>query len=331
MRHSHPEITIDEVASTLYDRYRLDVQDIIFLPVGDGGWCYRAVSRDGISHFVKIARHAKPQTVEAIVYITESYNFPAVPILRSASNAPYATLRGHTLIVHPFIEGDIVRNLRDAAEAHYIGVQFGRLHGTDLPDSLASALAKDVFSPRGGTLFKRHLLSSRGVSDNDDVSRELSEFILDKKNSLRNAYEAAVELGWQAKVRRPPLVLCQGDANPWNMMRTADSGILLIDWDDLWFSSKEGDMIRFLENNFSEFMEGYRSILLEAKVDELLVAYYKQERIVRNASDCVTRIVTPAAVAIEQRKEELEKLKGIFEPGGMLEDAEIYRQRIAKQ
>ncbi len=148
MRH-RPQLPDHRLAGLLADRFGLVVLKLIFLPVGEDGWAYRAETEEGRSWFVKLNQHLPAASLALTDYLCSTPGLDWIPAPHPAVDGSlWVQCDGLYLTVHPYVEGGILMDQPvQPDQAVGIGHMLAELHqaGQRLPGELRAQLPVETY------------------------------------------------------------------------------------------------------------------------------------------------------------------------------------------
>jgi spectinomycin phosphotransferase len=225
-----------------------------------------------------------------------------------------------SLAVYPFIEG---RTGVEAGldERHWLalGKLARRLHATVFPPELSDRLAAETYRPAELDLVRK---VDRAVSAG--AASEAATFWTGHRDEILALADRTEALGPQVEALSLPPVLCHADLHTWNVLIEADGGLWLVDWDEVILAPKERDLMfvvggigaGLVEPHETEgFFEGYG----DTSVDALALSYYRHAWAVQDVGLYGEQVFLTPTLGDEQRAHAARILRGLFDPGGIVQ------------
>ena len=327
-----PELQDEKIIACLQEAYRLQVDQLAFLPLGAdfNTAVYRAAASDGRAYFVKLRSGVFGETAVTLPRFLSQQGIAQVIAPLATRAGPmqlWASLEGYRLILYPFIEG------RDGYEAALsetqwrdFGAALKRLHTAALPAAIREGIPQEAYSPRGRTTVKTFLERVEGEAFPDPAASKLAAFLRAKRLAILDLVQRAERLALALQARPPDYVVCHSDLHAGNLLITADGRFYIVDWDDPILAPKERDLMfpgggqgfrgHTLQEEEALFYQGYGP----TRVDPAALAYYRYERIVQDiAVYCEQLFLTNDGG--EDREQSLHYLRSNFLPDGTIEIA----------
>jgi spectinomycin phosphotransferase len=263
VRERPVDISDSDVADALARQWLLTVQDLSYLPVGFGGYHWRAVDQTGSRWFVTVSDLATPWVSDlpaamqtAAWLATEAgLGFVVAPVPTRAGQVVDSVDSRHALTLFPYL---------DAAPSSFDDpIDDGdRAAIIDMLAVLHTAIPKGIQVPaRPLQLATRpaidQALASLGVPWTGGPYAEPGRDLLARyERPLRQAFARFDGLIDRIREVGGPYVITHGEPHPGNLLRTR-AGLCLVDWDmtalarperDLWWViSGDQDAARYLQ------------------------------------------------------------------------------------
>lgn len=302
-----PHIDTTELISHLCRHYDIRITGVVFLPIGEGAWCYRTSGPE--SWFVRIGKRPMPMEVLGLLAHLRDEGLPVIcPIATRAGNL--ASYMGDLqLTVQPWFDGQTLMSRGGAmSRVHVeIGELAARVHATDVRTGL----------PREH--YRRYQQDTR-----DLLNAETSGAFLALREAVRPEIErildAAVVLGERLRTANPRQVVCHGDLHDDNVLMSDSGEIRIIDWDGGMLAPPERDLFHFMGVGWNDYMQGYDPGRC-ASVDQALLDYYVLEWALQEVVDYGSRIVFDTRFDAGGKADALHRFRDLFEPGGDVDRA----------
>jgi spectinomycin phosphotransferase len=260
--HERPAgIRDSDVAAALARQWGITVQDLSYLPVGFGGYHWRAVDQTGSQWFVTVSDLAAPWLPDlpaamqtAAWLATEAgLEFVVAPVPARTGQVVGSLDSRHALTLFPYADvapGRLEDPVGDGGRAAIIDM-LARLH-TATPTGIQVPC-------RSLELATRHAidqaLASLGVPWKGGPYAEPGRDLLARyERPLRQAFARFDGLLGRVREAGGPHVITHGEPHPGNLLRTR-AGLCLVDWDmtalarperDLWWViSSDQDAARY--------------------------------------------------------------------------------------
>jgi len=320
MRHP-PSLKNSELTHVLRDHFRLEVDTLAFLPLGEDGWTYRVDALDGKAWFAKLNQAAPSVSLEVTRHLCHALGLDWIPApLPAKGGELYLEAGGLYVSVQPFVEGEILMSRAILpAEAGRIGAMLAQLHGCAqrLPENLRSRLPVENFA-RYQEMAARVIEAAHSSGWRGKTQRELASFIRDRLAVIEQVIEGAQALGRRARERKPRNVLCHADIHAANIIAAPDGRLWVIDWDGVMLAPPERDLFFWCDSpEWPQVSAGYG---LKEDLDRELVRYYLMEWVVQEIADYGENVLF-STLSPEQKRDSLAEFITLFEPGNVVDAA----------
>jgi spectinomycin phosphotransferase len=293
---------------------------------------YRIDAADGRAYFLKLKLGTPDNLGSAVVRSLADRGIRRVVApLPTIDGALRAEIGGVVAILYDFLDGQggWETGLTVAQWREY-GAILRRVHESELPPDLAARLPRETFVPtERWSRVVRDLLSGTGDGAlDDDIAREASAFVLEKREEIGRLLGRAEELGRRRKEGHGPFVLCHADAHVGNVLVQPDGAIWLVDWDQPILAPRERDLMFVLgpalrgvlpgSPEEAAFFEAYGPVA----PDPLALAYYRYEWAVQDIGSFADDALNRPDLSHEERQESARLLRAQFQPGAIAEAAD---------
>ncbi|PFA62876.1 spectinomycin phosphotransferase [Bacillus sp. AFS015802] len=327
-----PELEDEKIIHGLKKHYALEIKMVNFLPIGHDPQAavYRVEDDSGDVFFLKLIGGPFNETGVRITHHLASEGIDEViPPIPTTTRKLVAQHEGFHWILSPFVEGKTGFETGLSADR---SLRFGHIlksiHSATIPPDLKEQLRQEDFSgPWCGKVRELDQEIDHDVP-RDRVAKELIDFWKRKRTDIRTLVERTEELGQRLQgTDSSKFVLCHGDIHPGNVMIDEIARLYIVDWDDPVMAPIERDLmfpgvglgLCFKDErpeHIDLFYKGYG----EVKVDPILLAYYRNERVVADIASYGMQLLDEEG-NFEDRKNGLRLLMGQFESGYEVEVA----------
>jgi spectinomycin phosphotransferase len=256
------------IAAVLADRWRIEVEEIAYLPVGGGGHHWRVRAADGTRWFVTANSlagrgHWVETDVEAIYARTEAAyevarrldrRFVLAAVPDRGDRVVHRLSSRWALSVYPFL--DAAGGRADGWEQRLqtcVAGYLGELHAYPAP---AGAPRWSVELPQRDHLIRA--LTDRGMPAQAGPHTEPTRQLLTSRRAQildrLHRYDQLVD---DLLAEPEPWVLTHGEPHQGNTLHAADGTIYLIDWDSLAVAPRERDLWQVLTEPTGPAWESY--------------------------------------------------------------------------
>ncbi len=329
-----PDLNDIEIVKCLQDAYGLDVEKILFLPIGAdfNTAVYRVTTNSGVDYFLKLRRgEFFEATVLVPKHLADLGLKQVIPPLTTGLGQLWASLSSplasFKAILYPYVEG---RNSIDATLSDQQWIEFGatlkKFHSADIPRAITHGVQRETFSPKWRKMVKTFLRRIEDDAFKEPIAAEIALFLKSKKGEILTLVRRAEDLA--SLLQKQPLeyILCHADIHGWNLLIGKENTLYLVDWDILIFAPKERDLM-FIgaglgdtgRTPFEEellFYQGYG----QTNINQDAIAYYRYERIIEDIGGYCEHIFLSAEGG-EDRIHSFEYLQSNFLPNGTIERA----------
>jgi spectinomycin phosphotransferase len=320
-----PNLPDELLVSSVRGNYGAPVSGIEFLPLGADASAsvYQVRTEDGRRLLLKVRQGAICDAGLVVPrYLRDRGIEEVIAPLPTRAQELRQRLHEYSLILYPFLEADVAI---DVGLSEFQWTRFGaamkRVHSVDLPLQLRAQVREERFSPSWRELageIQRALQD--GVSD-DASKRELAAFWRERREEIEELFNRYQELGRSLQNRPLEFVLCHADVHPWNILVAGEERLFIVDWDSLLLAPKECDLMFVANGGFcgprveaaaeAAFFRGYGN----TEIDPLALAYYRHDRVVQDILEYGDQALLRADVGEITRKNAVQGLKILFEPG----------------
>jgi spectinomycin phosphotransferase len=247
--HERPgDLTDGEVAAALREYWRLDLAGLSYLPVGFGGYHWRAHDMAGRDWFVTANRLTSPDQLAdlaasmatAASLAAAGLDFVVAPVCAPAGELVCPVGSGYAMTVYPFAAGAPGRwgDQLAAADRAVVIDTLAALHGQ--PADAVPAPVRPPDLPGRPVLVNS--LRERGEPWlGGPYAEEARTVVSGHAVALAAALATFDDLAAQVSTAASPPVITHGEAHPGNLIRRGD-GFALIDWDTVGLAQPDRDL-----------------------------------------------------------------------------------------
>ena len=318
---TEPSVSSEEIKNKINQFYDISLEQLNFIPVGEGSWCYQGQAQNDI--FVRLVKD-KDQIyrTNGLIKLLDSLSVPVPTPLLSKSGQTVAKIADYDLVVYPYIAGltlmqsdqtnPQVSSLRQA-----VGQMIGHLHGLTREISNQIELPIENF-----TRFQpefRSIISPRNlIHQTDQIVKDLLYFINVRRCELTNLVQVAERLGANLRSREFDYVLCHGDIHEDNVLLSEKGNLYIIDWDGAILAPRERDLYFFGSESYPDLdkdnLSGYFASSGPVETDPVLMDYYKIEWALQEVVDYGSRILSDSRFDLDGRLDAWQQFRDLFEP-----------------
>jgi spectinomycin phosphotransferase len=248
VRERPVDISDSDVAAALDRQWALTAQDMSYLPVGFGGYHWRAVDQTGSRWFVTVSDLASPWVPDlsaamrtaAWLATQARLGFVVAPVPTRAGQVVGSVDSRHALTLFPYLDAapsSFEDPIDDGDRAAIIDM-LARLH-TAIPDGIQVPGRPLELGTRQAI---DQALGSLGVPWTGGPYAEPGRDLLARyERPLRQAFARFDGLLHRVRGAGGPYVITHGEPHPGNLLRTR-AGLCLVDWDMTALTRPERDL-----------------------------------------------------------------------------------------
>lgn len=263
-----------KVLECLKTNYRLSIDSVAFIPVGEESYCYLIVDRSQNKFFAKYC--TKTDIIKNIDLVNElllqlkHYDF-VVPPIRVGKDTSFSILGGKVCL-YPYIEGKVVNIGNDRFDQKLVS----RLLDIILKIHSSTNVVK-VDLPREdfNNDFLKELELLIKLAKSKDIDLDVKNLLKSNEGLIRKVIEQHTLLGEKYKNVKLDFVLTHGDITGLNII-ISDNNLKLVDWDGAMFAPAERDINFFSDNPYFSIDE-YLKRMNKNQYDPQLRKYYGQQ------------------------------------------------------
>jgi spectinomycin phosphotransferase len=324
-----PSLSSQSIIDCLKANYGIAVALLTLLPIGAdmNASVYKAETQGSQSYFVKLKRgHRYDMSVAILALLQASGIEQIIPPIKTINGELTQHVNDFTLTVYPFVDGQngLCYNLTDDQWVT-LGKALRQVHEFDVLASIKERIRKETYSPKWREAVRLLDAHIDGSLTGDETALELQAFMKAHRPVIHRLIDRAESLSQKVQEQSPEFVLCHSDIHGGNVLIEENGSIYIVDWDDPIMAPKERDLmfigggVANVWNNPHEeefFYKGYG----KTKINRLILAYYRHERIVEDIAEYgQVLLLTPDGG--EDRIEMFKQFRGMFEPNGVVDIA----------
>ena len=327
-----PDLPDTEIIEALRANFRVQVADLVFLPVGNdsGSWSYRLREPEGRAYFLKVRAPADDVRGAEVPAYLQRIGVPSVLApLPAGTGAGWIRVGRFALALYPYIEG------RPAAEAglsadqwRQFGAIVRKIHETPVMPGLTRIVSQEVFRPTRYELFGELHRVLATPDPGDQLACELGGFWRAHRATIREVTGQVDALGQRFRRLAVPQVLCHADLHTFNVLvGSAAAGgapLWVADWDEAILAPRERDLM-FVVRGIGQglmtpdgtecFLEGYG----HTAIDQGLLTYYRYAWAAQDIAACAEEILFLPGRGQKTRRAALDNFMNLFEPGNIVD------------
>jgi len=310
MKYDNPTIK-QAVGTSIRNNYGFDIKRMVFIPVGEESYAYKAIASNGKAYFAKYC--GKPNIVKTInqvnSFLVEIVNKKyVVPPIVSNGNFSFELLEGR-VYVYPYVEGEILTIPNEEfgkSLVNEITNIMADVHNIDI-NTVNTILPVEKFDTK--TFIDSYKLL--GKPPKAEVQNKVFKELWKKYHKgLGNYINDYVSQGQKYQKNLPNMVITHGDITGRNII-LSEKGMMLVDWDGITLAPREKDLIFYLDNpNFS--IDSYLKLIRQASYQPELAKYYGQRWAIESILDNFEKL-SNAGTADELVKEYVDEIENYID------------------
>lgn len=309
------------IGHLLKEHFDLTPGELIFLPLGEDSWVYRATCTDGSAWLVRLKQDSRQEACEVSAWLHDHAGLNWVVAPCPSRTGRYEVPAGELwLTLAPWVDAPalMTRGLA-AGDGEKIGQLLAQLHASakQLPPSLRRRLPQETFCRHREAALKV-LQAARQPWPADSIQAALAGWIGEKERLIYRVLRAAEGLGERLRKQQVSLVLCHADFHAANILVGEDGRWWVIDWDGLLLAPPERDLSFWYDSPVWE--EVARAYGPRALPRADLLEYYALEWVVQEIADYGENIFY-LPLCDEQKTDSLQAFQQLFAPGDVVERA----------
>jgi spectinomycin phosphotransferase len=319
-----PDSTIVGVVES---NYQLSVSGVVFLPLGAdaSSVVYRVETAEGKQFLLK---GRKPEQFNpASVLVPRQLWLERVPNVLSPlvthNQSFWASEHGWTWSLFPYVQARMaVETGLTADQWSTLGLTLKRIHTMQLALDTSRLVPTESYRPSRYDSLPRLAEACRKASD-DPIKRDFCGLWSSQQDAIAELMRRSEALASELKSDPRPLVLCHADFHVWNILVSRDDGLWIVDWDETILAPKERDLMFVVgsiarnlvsDGQAQSFLQGYGN----PNVDDLALAYYRSAWALQDLAAYGEDIFFSPGLGEESRRESLETIRAMFEPGNIV-------------
>ena len=314
----------------LQDQYAISAETIEFLPLGLDmrAAVYRVVSEQGDAYLLKVKAGSLYEPSCFVPRYLQDQGIPTVVAPLYTRRKTLWTRTGDwTIIVYPFIEGEVTWNPPMTDEQwKNVGATLNQIHQVRLPAEGFESLRKETFDPTVYNRSARTLETQYIYADGgSQVERQLRSSWVAHQPTIHKGVTTLEKLAGILQRQSGPQVICHADLHPSNMIRGQANQVFVIDWEDVMLAPKERDFI-FIGDarahpstaiDTAPFFQGYE----QAEIDWIALTYYLWERVIQDMIAYAEEVVFRDDLGEATKMESLRGFRINLNKGGKVDEA----------
>ena len=300
---NEPGKIVAPLVGTIRETYGIDLVSLDHMPVGFVGIHYQARDSDGNGYFItvydgsrlaKISANRLAFTLPALEFLKRSGQFMDLTApLPTVGGRLSAYCEGFPVILYPFVEGHLLAEEAPLSKKTWqeLGQLVAKLHGSALHPKMMDPIYEQFTFPFEIPL-RQGLKKLETIHPSDKmVKTALRELLLPRRELIYQLLNRLHNLADFMRLNSPPFVICHTDIHPWNVIRTVDRKLLIVDWEGICLAPAEYDLFIFTGCDFKFFMQAYFEAGGQRKLTAEAFSFYFHRRNLEDLTDFVVRIL----------------------------------------
>lgn len=321
-------ISEQTIINCLKDYYHIELDSVNSLPLGaDADALVYKADADDKSYFVKIKQGTHDDISVTIMNLLQNAGLQQIiPPVKTIRGQQIHHIENSTIIVYPFIPGNngFDQSLNEE-QWLILGAALRKLHEVNVPKTWQQRLRRETYSPKWRATVKSLYDYINNKPITGTIELKLLRFMKEKAETIHKLVDNAEQLAQKLHKDSSKFVLCHSDIHAGNIIIAPNSAIFIVDWDAPIMAPKERDLMFIgggvgnVWNTTDEeviFYNGYGKI----KVNQAILAYYRNERIVEDIAVYGQNIFLTESKN-EIKLEDYNRFISMFEPKGVVDIA----------
>ncbi len=296
--------------------YRVNLEALDFLPIGEGSWCFRG--RGDTDLFIRLVPDAFAKQTLAVPSLLEARGLPALRTLAAKSGALSTQIDDYHVIVTPFTSGiSLMKGTFAPNEVarfrRAIGMHVAHMHRMDAPCLAALNLPTEDFAK-----FQNECINLLQIVDrqhDDPLNADLARFLSERRKAVAQLIVVTQQLSQKLRTQELDYVLCHGDIHEDNVLISEAGELVIIDWDTVILAPKERDLTFFQGDGKADYLGGYFGEDADHVVNQAVIDYYVFEWALQEIANYSGRILGNEHFDLAGRVDAWAQFQRLFEPG----------------
>ena len=317
-----------EIIELLNIHYEIDVHAVQCVSGGAdmNAFIYKADSKSN-SYFVKLKYDCTNEINLSIIRLLYDSGIKEIiyPI-PTLETKLFQQFEHFKIIVYPFINAPngFTQKL-SGKQWNQLGKVLREIHATSVPPSIQQQLRKETYSSKYREIVRSFYNQIVFDNSDDKITADFKSFFNQHITSIRQLVDSAEKLSKRIQPDFNKYVLCHSDIHAGNVLVANEESLYIIDWDEPMLAPKERDLM-FIGGGVCNvwnkphevryFYDGYGN----TKVDKIMLAYYRHERIVEDIAE-FGQILLSRDQNDPFRLESIKHFKAMFDPNNVVEIA----------
>jgi hypothetical protein len=281
------------LADALKRHWSIGAERLDYLPVGFGSHHWLAVGADGSRWFVsaddlRAGHHAGRDPEDVFVVLDRAFRtsaalrddagleFVLAPIPSDSGSVLCRLDPRYAIRVEPFVDGAAGEfgEFERREERRRMGTLLGQLHAAsgNVPRGLP---CREDFSLAGREALEQAFSELDTPWHQGPFAEPARELLRAHAGGVRNRLRAYDQLAGRVRDRPGRWVVTHGEPHSANVIRVAEGGLRLVDWDTTLIAPRERDLWMTLDADLTGWDE-YREVMGSARLNEEVLALYRE-------------------------------------------------------
>lgn len=198
-----------------------------------------------------------------------------------------------------------------------------QVHEVKVPLLLQQQIRRETFTPKWREIVRSFYERLEQKPSGDRPAVQLHQFMHQKLSLIQQLVHRADTLAQVVQRKSNVFVLCHSDIHAGNVLLSGAETIYIVDWDEPIMAPKERDLM-FIGGGVANVWNEARETALfyrgygETKIDDELLTYYRNERIVEDIAVYAQALLTREDGGAN-REQMYQHFVAMFEPRGVVE------------
>lgn len=332
-------ISDQRIISCLNLDYGIEVTTLESLSLGAdmNASVYKAEASDRKAYFVKLKLGHFQEISLAVLELLQMAGIPQlIPPIKTIRGEQTQQANGFTCIIYPFVQGQDGFN-RPLTDGQWItlGKAMRQVHEVGVPLSLKTCLRQEDFSSKWREKVMSFYTHNKPLSSLDEIALKFQNFLYENRSIIQRLVECSEELSQKARSQPLELVLCHSDVHGGNILIDDKEALFIVDWDEPILAPKERDLMFIGGGVGNVWNKPYEEKLFyrgygKTKVDWILLAYYRYERIVVDIAEYCQELLLQPTIG-RDKSEMFEHFMAMFAPHGVVDTAYATEKHLLNQ
>jgi Ser/Thr protein kinase RdoA (MazF antagonist) len=245
-------------------------------------------------------------TLPVIHHLQQSGQFlDLAASLPTKSGKLLACLGSMPVILYPYLDGHLLAEEDTGVDEiqRELGRLVARLHRADIDPNIENPI-QEKFRFHFEEPLQQGLEALEKIRGHEVWGKTaLRNLLLPQIGKITGLLNRLHELADQMRQISPPFVICHTDIHPWNVFRTTDSRLVIVDWDGVCLAPAEHDLFIFTGSGFKAFLKAYYAAGGQRNLTASGFAFYFYRRNLEDLTDFMMRILEEEGGQERNRKD----------------------------